>query len=127
MHRAHLFVVAAAGILSGLAAVTWTSDQPAHAETAQARAFAEHACLDYGVAPSTPAHESCVARAARAFERGEPDVAYMQARATRDAREACLGYGLPMETLGYQQCVATQVERRTEPKMLIRQVPRPIE
>jgi hypothetical protein len=51
----------------------------------------------------------------------------MQARVTRDAKEACLSYGLPAETLGYQQCVATQVERRTNPTLLIRHVPQPIQ
>src|SRR6267154_186080 len=99
MHRARLIVVATAG---SLAVATATPYRPANAQVAQARIFAERACLDYGVTPSTAAHESCVTRATRAFERGEPDIAYMQARVTRDAREACLSYGLPMETLGYQ-------------------------
>ena len=127
MTRPQLLVIATAGILGGLAVATSTFDQPANAQAAQARVFAERACLDYGIAPSTAAHESCVARAAHAFERGEPDIAYMHARATRDAREACLTYGVQPDTPGYQQCVATQVERRTTPAMLIRYVPQPIE
>ena len=127
MTRPQLLVIATAGILGSLAVATTTFHQPANAQAFQARVFAERACLDYGIAPSTTAYESCVARAARAFERGEPDIAYMHARATRDAREACLTYGVQPETLGYQQCVATQVERRISPTMLIRYVPRPID
>jgi hypothetical protein len=127
MTRPQLLAIATAGILGSLAVATTTFRQPANAQAFQARVFAERACLDYGVAPSTAAHESCVEGAARAFERGEPDIAYMHARATRDAREACLTYGIKQETLGYQQCVATQVERHTQPAMLIRYVPRPIE
>jgi hypothetical protein len=127
MTRPQLLVIATAGILGSLAVATTTFHQPANAQAIQARVFAERACLDYGIEPSTTAHESCVARAARAFDRGEPDIAYMHARATRDAREACVTYGVQPETPGYQQCVATQVERRTSPTMLIRYVPRPID
>lgn len=125
MTRPQLLVIATAGILGSLALAAAPFDQPANAQAFQARVFAERACLDYGVAPGTVAYESCIERAARAFERGEPDLAYMHARATRDAREACLTYGIQPETPGYQQCVATQVERRTQPAMLIRYVPRP--
>lgn len=85
----------------------------ADAQSGQALVFAEHACLDYGVTPGTAAFESCVVRAARAFDRGEPDLAYMQARLTREARDACQSHGAAPETQGYRECVATQIERRT--------------
>ena len=102
-------------VLSGLTIATAaTSRQDAGAQSGQALVFAEHACLDYGVTPSTPAFESCVERAARAFDRGEPDLAYMEARLTREARDACQSYGVAPETLGYRQCVATQIDRRTK-------------
>ena len=88
--------------------------EAADAQSGQALVFGEKACLDYGVAPSTASFESCVKRADRAFDRGEPDLAYMQARLTREAREACLSYGIAPETQGYRQCVATQIDRRNE-------------
>jgi hypothetical protein len=64
-----------------------------------------------------------VSRAASAFDRGQPDVAYMQVRSTRDARDACLSHGLSPETLGYRQCVATQVDQRMNKPTQIRSVP----
>jgi len=101
-------------VIGGLAIATTIPKQGAEAQSGQALVFAEHACLDYGVTPGTAAFESCVERASRAFDRGEPDLAYMQARVTREARDACQSYGIDPETLGYRQCVATQVDRRTK-------------
>src|SRR5260221_14192023 len=100
--------------LGSVAIAVVTPRQVADAQSGQALVFAEHACLDYGVTPSTAAFESCVKRASRAFDRGEPDVAYMQARLTREARDACLSYGVDPETLGYRQCVAAQIDRRIQ-------------
>jgi hypothetical protein len=121
--RQKLLVVATGGLLGGLAIATATPYQSASAQSGQSLVFAEHACLEYGVTPHTPSFESCVSRAARAFDRGQPDVAYMQALSTREARDACLSYGLSPETLGYQQCIATHIDRRTNRPMLIRYVP----
>jgi len=121
--RQNMLVIATAGLLGGLAIAAPTLDQPANAQSGQSLVFAEHACLDYGVTPHTAAFESCVSRAASAFDRGQPDVAYRQARATRDACDVCLSYGLSPETLGYHQCVATQVDRRMNRPTLIRYVP----
>jgi hypothetical protein len=123
MLRQKTLVVATAGLLGGLAFATATPHKPANAQSGQSLVFAEQACLDYGVTPHTTAFESCVSRAANAFDRGQPDVAYMQARLTRDARDACLSYGLSAETLGYRQCVATQIDQRTHQPTLIRYVP----
>jgi hypothetical protein len=120
--RQKALVVATAGLLGGLALATATPYQTANAQSGESLVFAEGACLDYGVAPHTPAFEGCVSRAASAFDRGQPDVAYMQARATRGANEACLSYGLLPETLGYRQCVATQIDQRMNRKTLIRYV-----
>ena len=97
--------------LGSVAIATAIPRHTADAQSGQALVFAERACLDYGVTPSTAAFESCVKRASRAFDRGEPDLAYLQARVTREARDAC--QGIDPETLGYQQCVANQIERRT--------------
>ena len=118
-----MLVVATAGLLGGLAIATATPYPSASAQSGQSLVFAEHACLEYGVTPHTAAFESCVSRAARAFDRGQPDVAYMQARWTRDAHDACQSYGVSPETLGYQRCIATQIDRRTKSTTLIRYVP----
>lgn len=83
----------------------------AHAQSGQALVLAERTCLQSGVLPSTAAFEGCVARAALAFDRGEPDIASRQARATYEAREACLSHELSPESLGYRQCIAAEVER----------------
>lgn len=109
MLRYNMFMIA----VLGMAFAAVTPRQAVNAQSGQALVFAEQACLDYGVTPSTAAFESCVKRASRAFDRGEPDLAYMQARLTREARNACQSYGIAPETLGYQQCVAKQIERRT--------------
>lgn len=121
--RQNILVVATAGLLGGLAIATATPYQSANAYSGQSLVFAEHACLEYGVTPHTAAFESCVSRAASAFDRGQPDVAYMQVRSTRDARDACLSHGLSPETLGYRQCVATQVDQRMNKPTQIRSVP----
>lgn len=110
MLRYNLLMIA----LGSVAIVAAVPRQAADAQSGQALVFAEKACLDYGVTPSTAAFESCVKRASRAFDRGEPDLAYMHARLTREARDACLSYGVDPETLGYRQCVATQIDRRTQ-------------
>ena len=83
--RQKMLVVATAGLLGGLAIATATPYPSASAQSGQSLVFAEHACLEYGVTPHTAAFESCVSRAARAFDRGQPDVAYMQ-RAGRAMR-----------------------------------------
>jgi hypothetical protein len=121
--RQKSLVIAAAGLLGGLAIATSTPYRPANALSGPSLVFAEQACLDYGVTPHTTAFEGCVSRAAGAFDRGQPDVAYMQARSTRDARAACLSYGLSPETLGFHQCEATQIDQRMNRKTLIRYVP----
>jgi len=126
MIRQHLAIIAAAALLGGLA-VGAPTPPPAVAQTGQALVFAERACLDYGVTPGTSAFEGCVKRAARAFDRGEPDLAYMQARVTRDARDRCLAGGLPPDTLSYKQCVAAEVEEHSKGTRLIRYVPEPSE
>lgn len=100
--------------LGGLAVASLSPPHMADAQSGPSVAFAEHACLEYGVAPATPAFEGCVARASKAFDRGEPDLAYSQARLTRDARNACQSYGVAPDTHGYGQCVDKQVDRRLQ-------------
>jgi hypothetical protein len=121
--RQNALVFTTAGLLGGLAIATATPHQSANAQSGQSLVFAEQACLDYGVTPHTTAFEGCVSRAASAFDRGQPDVAYMQARSTRDARDACLSYGLSPETLRFHQCEAAQIDQRMNRKTLIRYPP----
>lgn len=107
IHSKMLLAVALAGVAIAAAPTT------THAQSGHALVLAERTCLDNGIAPNTAAFESCVRRAARSYDRGQPDVAAIQARLTREARQTCLAYGLPSETLGYRQCVANEVERRS--------------
>jgi hypothetical protein len=109
MLRYNMVVIA----LGSMAMAAVVPREAADAQSGQALVFAEHACLEYGVTPRTASFESCVERASLAFDRGEPDVAYTQARMTRDARQACQSYGIEPDMAGHGQCVAAQVERRT--------------
>ena len=111
MLRYNLLMIALAGATIAVAIPCPMAD----AQSRQSLVFAERACLDYGVPPSAGAFASCVHRAARAFDRGEPDIAYQQARLTRDARDHCQSYGIAPETLGYQKCVLTEIDR-TRPR-----------
>lgn len=85
MLRYNLVMLAVGGLT--MAAIS-PRDQ-ADAQSGQSLAFAEHACLEYGVTPGTRMFERCVVSAAKAFDRGEPDLAYAEARIARAAREAC--------------------------------------
>ena len=92
MLRYNLTMVA----LAGMAMAATLPRYQADAQSGQSLVFAEHACLEYKVPPHTAAFESCVERAARAFDRGQPDLAWTQARLTRDAgrraaRWRCVG------------------------------------
>lgn len=119
MLRQTMLVIALGGATIA-AATPWPA---ANAQSGQALVFAERACLDYGVTPHTAPFESCVEGASRAFDRGEPDLAYMQARSTREARDACQSYGVAPDTLGYRQCIARQVDQRMNRTTPIRFVP----
>jgi hypothetical protein len=75
--------------VGGLTMAAIAPRDQADAQSGQSLAFAEHACLEYGVTPGTRTFEHCVVSAAKAFDRGEPDLAYAEARVARAAREAC--------------------------------------
>ena len=79
--------------VGGLAMAAIAPRDQADAQSGQALAFAEHACLEYGGTPGTQTFERCVVSAAKAFDRGEPDIAYAEARVARAAREACKSSG----------------------------------
>jgi hypothetical protein len=48
----------------------------AQAQSGDALVRAEHLCFENGVRPNTAAFNACVDRAARAFDRGEPQLLY---------------------------------------------------
>lgn len=75
--------------VGGLTMATIATRDQADAQSGQSLVFAEHACLEYGVTPGTRTFERCVVSAAKAFDRGQPDLAYAEARIARAAREAC--------------------------------------
>lgn len=80
------------------------------AQSGDALVRAEFACSENGVRPNSAAFNACVNRTARAFDRGEPEIAYRTARTASDARDICLSYGLPPSTLGYRQCIANAMD-----------------
>ena len=84
----------------------------AKAQSGDALANAERACLDNGVRPGSTTFELCVKRAGVAFDRGMPGAAYREVARIADARENCLSYGLHPRTLGYQECLNNERERR---------------
>jgi hypothetical protein len=79
--------------VGGLTMAAITPRDQVGAQSGQSLAFAEHACLEYGVTPGTRTFERCVVSAAKAFDRGEPDLAYAEARTARATREACTPNG----------------------------------
>ncbi|HTR86655.1 MAG TPA: hypothetical protein VMI56_19390 [Reyranella sp.] len=102
-------IFAALGSLA-LAAVPLVA---ANAQSGDALAHAERACIDSGVGPNTAGFNTCVDRAAFAFDRGQPGMAYRAAAMVRDANNVCLSYGLSPRTLGYKGCVGNQIEKGT--------------
>jgi hypothetical protein len=85
----------------------------ASAQMGDAVANAEHTCAVHGVGPSTVAFETCVERAASAYEDGQPELAAGKAVMVRSANDVCMSYGLTPATLGYRQCVGSQIEKRS--------------
>jgi hypothetical protein len=81
------------------------------AQSGDALAQAENICLENGVAPNAVAFDTCVGRAARAYDRGEPARAALEARRVSDARETCVSLGVEPMTLGYRECMANETNR----------------
>ena len=100
MLRYNLIMLAVGGLT--MAAIA-PRDQ-ADAQSGQSLAFAEHACLEYGVTPGSRTFERCVVNAAKAFDRGEPDLAYAEARVARAGREACKSSGKTPSTTDGSAC-----------------------
>ena len=81
------------------------------AQSGDALAHADNICLEHGVGPNSVAFDTCVGRAARAYDRGDPSTAALEARRVGDAGEACLSYGIEPMTLGYRECMANETDR----------------
>jgi hypothetical protein len=108
MSRLNMIVIAVGGF-----AVAAILPLAARAQSGDALAHAENICFEYGVGPYTVAFEICVSHAARAYDRGEPDRAAVEARKVGDASKACLSYDIEPMTLGYRQCLANETSRIT--------------
>jgi hypothetical protein len=80
----------------------------ARAQSGDALAHAENICLDAGIGPNSVPFEACVSRAARAYDRGEPDVAAAEARKAGDASKACLANDVAPMTVEYRECMANE-------------------
>jgi len=83
------------------------------AQSGDALAHAEQLCLVNGVGPYSVAFDTCVARAARAYDRAEPGLAVSEAQRIADARQTCLSYDIDPMTLGFHQCVASESRPRS--------------
>ena len=98
-------------VLGGMTVAAVVPREVADAQTGPSLVYAEHACMEYNVPPFTAAFEGCVERAARAFDRGEPDRAYTEARTIRDARQACQNNSNSTEV---DNCLLAEANRRNE-------------
>ena len=99
-------------IALGSLAIVATPLASGHAQSGDALANGELTCREYGVRAGTAAFDTCVNRAAWAYDRGEPGLAALEAQRISDARNICLSYGLAPQTMGYRECVATEIDRR---------------
>jgi hypothetical protein len=99
-------------IALGSLAIAATPLASSHAQSGDALANGELTCREYGVRAGTAAFDTCVGRAAWAYDRGEPGLAALEAQRVSDARNICLSYGLAPQSLGYRECVATEIDRR---------------
>lgn len=108
--RTKLFICAVLGVI-GAGAVAMAA-QPIPPMSAPTKA--ERACAHEGITRNTMAYEQCISRVTRAFEWGEPEMAYTLARLAADSRRSCLSYGMEPQTLGYEACVSNEMDARSQ-------------
>ena len=108
MSRLTMLVIAMSGFVFATAVPLG-----ARAQSGDALARAENVCLEQGVGPNSVPFEMCVSHAARAYDRGAPDVAAAEARKVSDASKACLSYDIEPMTLEFRQCMANETSRIT--------------
>lgn len=78
------------------------------AQSGDAIAKAERTCEDYGVGQGAVAADTCVARVARTYDRGELEQARVEARNIARAQRTCLASEIEPMTSGYRQCIARE-------------------
>jgi hypothetical protein len=105
-----LFVVAALGVIG--ASAVGLAAQPIPPGSSPARA--EHACADEGITRNTLGYEQCVSRVTRAFDWGEPEMAYKIAHIAAEARASCLAEGVAPQTHRYEACVSNEMDARSQ-------------
>ena len=108
--RTKLFIATALGIIGAGAVALAAEPSPPVSSSTQA----ERACASEGITRTTMAYEQCVSRVMRAFEWGEPEMAYTLARIASDARSSCLSYGMEPQTLAYEACVSNEMDARSQ-------------
>ena len=69
------------------------------------------------------AYDTCINRAASAYDRDQPGLATAEAARVSDVRNLCLSYGIAPQTLGYRECVSAELDRRAIPSSEVRYVP----
>lgn len=106
MSRLNMIVVALGGF-----AVAAVSPLAVRAQSGDALAHAENICLEHGIGPHSLPFETCVSRAARDYDRGEPERAAAEARKVGEASKACLSYDIEPMTADFRQCLATETSR----------------
>jgi hypothetical protein len=85
----------------------------ARAQSGDALAHAELVCKEHGAVPYSVTFDTCVSRAAQAYDRAEPGRASAEARRIADARQTCMSYDIDPMTLGFHQCVAGESRKRS--------------
>jgi hypothetical protein len=108
--RLKLFVAAAMGVI-GAGAVALAAE-PIPPVSSPARA--DRACAGEGMTRNTLGYEQCVSRATRAFDWGEPEMAYAIAHIAAEARASCLAEGVAPQTHRYEACVSNEMDARSQ-------------
>ena len=118
MSRLNAIFVALGGL--GIVATPLVSS---HAQSPASMVDAARICRDYGVRPGSAAYDTCINRAASAYDRDQPGLATAEAARVSDVRNLCLSYGIAPQTLGYRECVSAELDRRAIPSSEVRYVP----
>jgi hypothetical protein len=106
MSRLNMMVIALGGF-----AVAAIMPLAVRAQSGDALAHAEYICLQQGIGPNSVPFESCVGHAARAYDRGEPELAAIEARKVGDASKSCLSQDIEPMTAEFRQCMASETGR----------------
>src|SRR5262245_25978838 len=109
----------------GSLAIVATPLAASHAQSPASMVDAAQVCRDYGVYPGSSAYDTCLNRAAWAYDRGQPGLASAEAARVSDAGSRCLSYGIAPQTLGYRECVVAEINRRPISSPDVRYVPSP--